>query len=73
MLALDTSISLRRLHVIVLAMLRQEGFVVETTGGAVFRNVDLSEKDWMDVDEDTGESCSIMDLEWKFEVLKIKK
>lgn len=53
--------------------MHQEGFVVETVGGRTFRNCDLSEKDWMDVDEETGESASIMDLEWKFEVLKVKK
>lgn len=53
--------------------LHQEGFVVESAGGRTFRNCDLSEKDWMDVDEETGESASIMDLEWKFEVLKVKK
>ncbi len=51
----------------------QEGFVIESSGGRTFRNCDLSEKDWMDVDEETGESVSVMDLEWKFDVLKQKK
>lgn len=45
----------------------QGGFVIESTRGKVFRDCDLSEKEWVDVDEDTGESVSIMELEWKFE------
>ncbi len=46
---------------------RQGGFIVTSTRGKVFRDADFSDKEWMDVDEDTGESVSVMELEWKFE------
>ncbi len=45
----------------------QGGFIVESTRGKIFRDADFSDKEWMDVDEDTGESVSVMELEWKFE------
>ena len=40
---------------------------MESTRGKIFRDADFSDKEWMDVDEDTGESVSVMELEWKFE------
>ena len=45
----------------------QGGFIVTSTRGKVFRDADFSDKEWMDVDEDTGESVSVMELEWKYE------
>lgn len=43
----------------------QDGFIVETTSGTVFRDVDLSE-DWVEYDEKLGESVGIYELEHKF-------
>jgi hypothetical protein len=48
----------------------QGGFRIESTGGAVFDNVDLKEKEWCDYDDDAGLSVGVYDLEWKFEVKK---
>lgn len=49
---------------------RQGGFRVESTGGAVFDNVRLEEKEWCDYDEENELSVGIYELEWKFEVKK---
>ena len=50
------------------ALLVQDGFVVETTSGSRFEDVDLSEGEWAEYDEKLGDSVSIMDLQWQFEV-----
>jgi hypothetical protein len=44
---------------------------VESTSGARFEDVDLSEKEWMDYDEKLGESIGIYDLEYKLEGVKV--
>lgn len=49
----------------------QDGFTVKSTSGAVFEDVDLSEKEWMDYDEKLGESIGIYDLEWKLQAVKL--
>jgi Eukaryotic protein of unknown function (DUF866) len=48
----------------------QGGFVVESSSGQIFTNVDLSEKEWVDFDEKLGESIGIYELEWQFAVEK---
>mmetsp|Transcript_21630 Transcript_21630/g.55494 ORF Transcript_21630/g.55494 Transcript_21630/m.55494 type:complete len:162 (+) Transcript_21630:182-667(+) len=48
----------------------QGGFRIESTGGAVFDNVDLKEKEWCDYDEKAELSVGVYELEWKFEVKK---
>lgn len=52
-------------------MCGQDGFVVESTSGARFEDVDLSEKEWMDDDEKLGDSVGIYDLEYKLQAVKI--
>ncbi|KAK9908399.1 hypothetical protein WJX75_007289 [Coccomyxa subellipsoidea] len=49
----------------------EDGFIVESTSGARFEDVDLSEKEWMDYDEKLGESIGIYDLEYKLEGVKV--
>ena len=49
----------------------QDGFTVTSKSGAVFEDVDLSEKEWMDYDEKLGESIGIYDLEWKLAAVKL--
>ena len=49
----------------------QDGFTVKSASGAVFEDVDLSEKEWMDYDEKLGESIGIYDLEWKLQAVKL--
>ena len=49
-----------------------DGFVVKAAGGAVFEDADLSDE-WTEYDEKLGESCSIMELQSKLEVLREKK
>ncbi|EIE21643.1 hypothetical protein COCSUDRAFT_24771 [Coccomyxa subellipsoidea C-169] len=49
----------------------EDGFIVESTSGARFEDVDLSEKEWMDYDEKLGESVGIYDLEYKLEAVKL--
>ncbi|CAL5229987.1 g13420 [Coccomyxa viridis] len=49
----------------------QDGFTVKSSSGAVFEDVDLSEKEWMDYDEKLGESIGIYDLEWKLQAVKL--
>lgn len=44
----------------------QDGFQVESTSGQIFRDVDLSDGEWVDYDEKLGESVGIMELEHKF-------
>lgn len=51
----------------------QENFIVKGLGKTVWEDVDLSSLEWADYDEDTQESVSIMELEWKFEVYRPKK
>jgi Eukaryotic protein of unknown function (DUF866) len=45
----------------------QDGFIVEAAGGHKFHDVDLSD-DWADFDEKSGNSVSVMDLQWRFSV-----
>ena len=40
---------------------------MESSSGAIFENVDLSENDWADYDEKNDESVSITNLEYKIE------
>ncbi|EGD78329.1 hypothetical protein PTSG_09395 [Salpingoeca rosetta] len=47
----------------------RDGFTVTTTGGAVFKDVDLSEE-WADYDEENDLSVSIMEVETKVETTK---
>ncbi len=49
----------------------QDGFTVKSSSGAIFEDVDLSEKEWMDYDEKLGESIGIYDLEWKLQAVKL--
>ncbi|BDA44885.1 probable CXXC motif containing zinc binding protein [Coccomyxa sp. Obi] len=49
----------------------EDGFIVESTSGARFEDVDLSEKEWMDYDEKLGESIGIYDLEYKLQGVKV--
>ena len=49
----------------------QDGFVVESTSGARFEEVDISEREWMDYDEKLGEPVGIYDLEWKLQAVKL--
>jgi hypothetical protein len=51
----------------------EDGFIVKAPSGTVWEDVDLSEKEWADYDEKSGESVSIMELEWEFRVHKEKK
>lgn len=46
--------------------LAQAGFVVEGASGKVWEDVDLAEKEWVDFDDKSNESVSIMDLQWEF-------
>jgi hypothetical protein len=48
-----------------------DGFVVKAAGGAVFEDADLSE-DWTEYDEKLADSCSIMELQHRFEVHREK-
>ena len=43
-------------------------FIVRSTGGATFEEVDLSEGDWADYDADNDLSVSITNLEQRFDV-----
>jgi hypothetical protein len=45
-------------------------FVVQTTGGAIFDKVDLTDLDWAEFDEENDLSVSITNLEYKLEVTK---
>jgi len=45
----------------------RDGWVVVSTSGKSFTDVDLSD-DWCEVDEDTGDCISIMNLQSKFEL-----
>lgn len=45
--------------------------MVESTSGAKFEDVDVSEREWMDYDEKLGESIGIYDLEWKLQAVKV--
>jgi hypothetical protein len=49
----------------------QAGFLVETTSGTRFEDVDLSEKEWCDYDDKLGDSVGIYDLEYKLEAVKL--
>ncbi|KAL3147984.1 hypothetical protein ABBQ38_014279 [Trebouxia sp. C0009 RCD-2024] len=44
----------------------EDGFQVESTSGQIFRDVDLSDGEWVDYDEKLGESVGIMELEHRF-------
>lgn len=50
--------------------LLQDGFLVITTSGQRFENVDLSDGEWVEYDEKLGESVGIMELEHKLVVHK---
>jgi Eukaryotic protein of unknown function (DUF866) len=45
-------------------------FVVSSTGGTVFNEVDLSEGDWGEYDEEHDLAMSITDIEHKWETTK---
>jgi hypothetical protein len=45
-------------------------FVVESTGGTLFENVDLSERDWADYDEENDVPVSVTELEYTISVHK---
>eukprot|EP00887_Chlorella_sp_A99_P001614 scaffold8.g1614.t1 len=49
---------------------RSAGFLVKGKSGQVWEDVDLSEREWVDYDEKSGASVSIMGLEWEFRVHK---
>ena len=44
-----------------------EDFVVQSTSGTIFENVDLSEEAWGDYDEKNDEAVSVTELEYKIE------
>lgn len=46
------------------------GFIVEGTGGQIWEDVDMSESDWCEFEESTGQSLGIYEIESKFEVHK---
>ncbi|GMH39908.1 hypothetical protein BSKO_07812 [Bryopsis sp. KO-2023] len=48
----------------------EDGFLVESTGGKRFEDVDISEKDWCDFDEDAGVPVGVYELESEFRVHK---
>ena len=48
----------------------QDGFIVETSSGQKFEDVDLSEGEWTEYDEKLDESVEIMSLQWRFAVHK---
>ena len=49
----------------------EDGFVVTASGSnAVWEDVDLSEREWYEYDEKSGESVSVTGLEWEFRVHK---
>lgn len=48
------------------------GFVIKARSGKVFEDVDMSEGEWADYDEKSGESVSVMELQWQFRVHKEK-
>ena len=50
----------------------QDGWVVETTSGTVFDDVDLSSGEWVEYDEKLGESVGVYGLESEFKVHKGK-
>ena len=48
------------------------GFIIKSNSGQIFTDVDLSEKEWADYDEKSGDSVSVMNLEWIFRVHREK-
>ena len=48
----------------------QDGFEIESMGGAKYHDVDLADKEWTDYDEKAGTSVGVFDLQWKFEALR---
>jgi hypothetical protein len=52
------------------ALLTQDGWTVETNGGTVFEDVDLSAGEWCDYCEKGGESVGIYAFESKFDLAK---
>eukprot|EP00210_Caulerpa_lentillifera_P001403 g1348.t1 len=46
------------------------GFIVEGTGGQTWEEVDLSESDWCEFEEATGQSVGIYEIESKFQLRK---
>lgn len=46
--------------------------MVRAKSGTVWEDVDLSDKEWADYDERSGESVSIMELQWEFRVHREK-
>lgn len=49
----------------------QAGFLVESTSGTRYEDVDLSDKEWVEYDEKLGDSVGIYDLEYKLEAVKL--
>jgi len=47
-------------------------FVVQGVSGQTWEDVDLSEKEWFEYDEKSGESVSVTDLDYEFRVHKGK-
>lgn len=52
--------------------MQDEEWVVRSTGGTTFEEVDLSEGEFMDVCEKTSEPVTISEFESKFELYKGK-
>lgn len=48
-------------------MFVQDGFLVETTSGQIFEDVDLSDGEWTEYDEKLEESVEVMALQWRFD------
>jgi hypothetical protein len=46
----------------------QDGWLVASTAGKKFEDVDLSEKEWCDFDDKGNQSVGIYEFESKFEV-----
>eukprot|EP00879_Flechtneria_rotunda_P010158 GHRR01010619.1.p1 GENE.GHRR01010619.1~~GHRR01010619.1.p1 ORF type:complete len:164 (+),score=32.79 GHRR01010619.1:95-586(+) len=50
----------------------EDGFVVQTKGGKLFDDVDLTELEWVEFDEKLSDSVGIYNIESKFELHKAK-
>lgn len=54
----------------VMMLLLQDGWLVESTAGKKFEDVDLSELEWCDFDDKGDQSVGIYEFESKFELYK---
>ena len=55
----------------IVLLVAEEGFIVQTGGGKVFEDVDLSD-DWVEFDDKINESVGIYGVEAKFQSHKGK-